>query len=119
MNQYRGRYRPVLVSAPSEEDEDLANQRALFATAVEGARDRDIALIEIVGSNVETVIGPACTGPAEEVRSQLSIANDRFSFVLIGKDGGVKLRSDDVVAADDLFALIDSMPMRQREIHQR
>jgi hypothetical protein len=37
----------------------------------------------------------------------------------IGKDGGVKLRSAEPVAAGDFFALIDTMPMRRREMRER
>jgi hypothetical protein len=36
--------------------------------------------------------------------------------VLIGKDGGVKLRNDYVVAPQKILDLIDGMPMRRAEI---
>lgn len=38
-----------------------------------------------------------------------------FAVVLIGKDGGIKQVWRDPVAPDDIFAVIDAMPMRQRE----
>jgi hypothetical protein len=38
-----------------------------------------------------------------------------FAVVLVGKDGGEKRRSNDVVAVEELFAQIDAMPMRQSE----
>ena len=41
-----------------------------------------------------------------------------FWIVLIGKDGGVKLRSDDA-GLDQIFDLIDSMPMRQAEMREQ
>ena len=39
--------------------------------------------------------------------------------MLIGKDGGVKLRQEEPISVADLFALIDSMPMRKQEMGQR
>jgi hypothetical protein len=36
--------------------------------------------------------------------------------LLIGKDGGVKLRSSEPVSVKDIFGLIDSMPMRRQEM---
>ena len=45
-----------------------------------------------------------------------SIKNERFSILLIGKDGGEKLRSHEIPDLDTLFALIDGMPMRPREM---
>lgn len=38
-----------------------------------------------------------------------------FAVILIGKDGGIKQVWRDPVAPDDIFAVIDAMPMRQRE----
>ena len=37
-------------------------------------------------------------------------------LILIGKDGGVKLKDDFVVKPERIFDLIDSMPMRRAEI---
>jgi hypothetical protein len=36
--------------------------------------------------------------------------------VLVGKDGTVKLKRQGPTALADIFGLIDSMPMRQREM---
>lgn len=41
-----------------------------------------------------------------------------FTFILVGRDGGEKLRSGEVVSAEKLFALIDAMPMRKNEIER-
>ena len=40
-------------------------------------------------------------------------------MVLIGKDGGEKLRSHEIVSPETLCRLIDSMPMRQEEMRER
>jgi hypothetical protein len=37
-------------------------------------------------------------------------------IVLIGLDGGVKLRQNEFLGCEDLFAIIDGMPMRRREL---
>jgi hypothetical protein len=36
----------------------------------------------------------------------------------VGKDGTVKLSKNSIVPMDDIYALIDKMPMRQREIQR-
>jgi len=41
------------------------------------------------------------------------------SYVLIGKDGGVKRRWSGQVGLGDLFQTIDAMPMRRYEIRQK
>jgi hypothetical protein len=39
-----------------------------------------------------------------------------YTFILSGKDGGEKYRSDTLVSTQELFAVIDAMPMRKREM---
>jgi len=40
-------------------------------------------------------------------------------IILIGKDGGVKLRKTYIVEANEVFDLIDLMPMRRSEMKNR
>lgn len=42
-----------------------------------------------------------------------------FEMVLIGKDGGVKARTNDLNALKDFLALIDTMPMRRAEMRSQ
>lgn len=39
-----------------------------------------------------------------------------FMVVLVGKDGGEKFRSTKPVSTDQLFGIIDQMPMRKQEM---
>jgi len=56
---------------------------------------------------------------AESMRSQFDIRPGQFTVILIGKDGEEKLRSMGQVSMEELFSLIDAMPMRQSEIRER
>ncbi len=42
-----------------------------------------------------------------------------FEVVLIGKDGGVKARTNDPSSLEDFLALIDTMPMRRAEMRSQ
>ncbi len=54
---------------------------------------------------------------ARRARPELRVPSQAsFEVLLVGKDGGVKLRSDKPVAASEIAALIDTMPMRQQEM---
>ena len=46
---------------------------------------------------------------------QLSVPNTDFNLVLLGKDGGVKLLTSQP-SLESVMTLIDTMPMRQREL---
>lgn len=119
MEVYRQRFRPLLLSAPSDHDDRLRRQRELFAGLEDALRERDIVVVEAVGSVVATTGGPECTSDAQGLWARYGIDADRFSILLIGKDGGVKLRSGETVPARSLFALIDAMPMRRQEMRER
>ncbi len=43
----------------------------------------------------------------------------RFEVLLIGKDGGEKYRTNTMLEAKQLFALIDAMPMRKDEMKRK
>ena len=53
-----------------------------------------------------------------DLRRRLSVPADGFAFLLLGKDGGVKLRSATPVSFAELAAIVDAMPMRQDEMRR-
>jgi hypothetical protein len=87
-----------------------------FLEHPEALRDRDMAVFAVKGDDVRAVYGAEIGPTAETVRRQLDVPAGLFSVVLIGKDGKVKDRFDDVVDPAMLFAEVDAMPMRQAEM---
>ena len=54
-----------------------------------------------------------------DLRVEYLTGADEFAVVLIGRDGGEKLRRASPISAEELFATIDEMPMRRRELRDR
>ena len=82
--------------------------------------DRDLIVFEVPAN------GPARMGTtnldrqqADSLRNHFDLPSDTFSLILVGKDGGIKLKRSDQVDLTEIFGLIDSMPMRQREMRQK
>ena len=70
-----------------------------------------------MGLTEQDVIIKLITSESDKKRFELLMKNLKgFRFILIGKDGGIKLSSDKPVTLEQLFALIDSMPMRRYEV---
>jgi hypothetical protein len=82
--------------------------------------DRDLVVFEILESGTSRMnrsrIEPQ---KAASIRKQFGIEPDEFTVILVGKDGGIKLKRNDQVRLEEIFQLIDSMPMRQDEIRQK
>jgi hypothetical protein len=51
----------------------------------------------------------------DEMSQQFAVSSSEFQLLLLGKDGGVKLRSS-TASLEDIFSLIDTMPMRRSEM---
>jgi hypothetical protein len=56
---------------------------------------------------------------ARHERPELGVNSEAaFEVLLVGRDGEVKLRREKLVAASEIIALIDTMPMRQNEMRR-
>ncbi|KQO72582.1 hypothetical protein ASF22_12670 [Methylobacterium sp. Leaf87] len=103
---HRWKARVVVMSAPGPDDPHLLRQRALLAAVPDGVRDRDLVVLEAVGTTAE----------ARGLRARLSLPDASFRVVLVGKDGGTKLDAAAPLPAETLFSTIDAMPMRRDEM---
>jgi len=113
LNAYRWKNRLLMVFAPSKEDSG-------YLSLVEEMDDRDLLVFHLV-EDQEDRFSDALLDQniGDELRKRLSIDPGRFTFLLIGKDGGEKLRRTSSVDLSEIFSLIDVMPMRRREMQER
>lgn len=116
---YRWKKRPVIVFAPSDQDARLVRQKSIVGGNRTAFLDRDIVVIYVVGGTLSHDLGPGPGVNAGALRSKFRIGEAGFRVLLVGKDGGVKIDSPTPLAAADLFAEIDRMPMRRDEIRRR
>ena len=105
--QMKWERRVLIVAAPSAQDPALAEQRRILASWTAKGDERDLTIVEIVGDQVR---GAGDTAPALRRKFRLPAG---FTAILIGKDGGEKLRSATPFPAAALEATIDAMPMRR------
>jgi hypothetical protein len=114
---YQWENRLVLIFAPTSADASLQAQLATFSGRAGEVVDRDLILGYFPAAEDGSFGGePTAVSAGEALREELGIAPERFTVLLIGKDGGVKLRSATPLTADRIFGTIDSMPMRQQEM---
>ena len=91
--------------------------------------ERQLTIVEISQNSVQSVL-PSKSGNVKEdmtrarhhdyedaLRLRAECEND-FKFALIGKDTGVKKRWKNTLPQDELFQVIDAMPMRQFEMRK-
>ncbi len=114
---YRWQRRLLVASARNGEDRDLAALTDDVARTATEFEDRDLVLIMLLDDGISTS-GEITLAPGEvrALRKSLGLRGGSFAFRLIGKDGSIKLASKTWSSIDDVYALIDSMPMRRKEV---
>ena len=117
LSDYLWQRRPLLVFAPTEGDPRLVEtMRRIEATRCDFV-DRDMVLGRIIADGTSTLDGQVVdTSQAQRLQSKFGIGANSLSVALIGKDGGEKLRVNEVPDLQAVYAVIDGMPMRGREM---
>jgi hypothetical protein len=119
LEQLRDRSRPVLIFAPRPDDPRLEIQvRTLREHAAE-AHDRELVAIALPYNNPSPTAAQLSPTEAEEARRRFHVAPGDFAVILLGKDGGSKLRSDKPLSMEKLSGTVDAMPMRKDEVRER
>jgi len=106
IGEYRWTHRPVVVFADSPADPRYQEQIDEFLQDIPALMTRDVLVF-------------VDTDPAAKSALRKKLRPRGFMLVLIGKDGGVKLRKPLPWSVRELSRTIDKMPMRQREIEDR
>ena len=105
LTQYLWKRRVVL----SFSDAKSAPERILLLKQIEQYQcefdDRQMVHIDLIAGSSDHQL----------LSRQFSVPNKEFNLVLLGKDGDVKLLTSQPSLAN-LLTLIDTMPMRQREL---
>jgi hypothetical protein len=120
LNQYKWKNRLLFVFAPHNSHAVLIDLKNDLLARKDEILDRDLIIFEIFEN------GPSYIGKnridnhmAEHIRQKFDPGSGQLTVVLVGKDGGVKMRRNGPVQLDEIFSLIDAMPMRREEMRQK
>ena len=116
LEHYRWKNRILVVSARSRDDVKLAELQTELASTPEEFADRDMVLVTLLNYGTSMVGDRELTAAeAAATRDAVGIQTGSFALRLIGKDGSVKLATESPTPIKEIYALIDTMPMRKRE----
>ena len=119
---HRWQDRVVLLLTDDLQSPDIKEQLAVFRESPDGMRERKLVIYSISPAAWNKGLSPAVetrsTVPSK-IYQRFHSGAKPFQLILIGLDGGVKWRVNEVVSCEDLFALIDGMPMRRAEMRRK
>jgi hypothetical protein len=120
MSAFRDQKRPLILFAEDEGDPRLRRQLSALEATRARFDERDMALVVILSTGTSRADGTALTtADAERLRDAFGVDRSEFALRLVGKDGSVKWQGRDCVPMDDIYGLIDAMPMRREETRRR
>ncbi|WKK74749.1 DUF4174 domain-containing protein [Marivirga salinae] len=118
LDDFRWKNRLLIIYSANQKSSLLEEQLAKISYKKEGYLDRDLKVIILKNQKVEIWNSTKNHNlQFNKIIKELNIdENKTYQNLLIGKDGGVKLRSNSPISNEKLFKTIDAMPMRQREM---
>lgn len=116
LDKYKWKNRVLVLFAASDDDAAYERMKSALDDAQEDVDDRDLVLLEVVGNQcvVEGVV--AAEAACSTLRDRFGMSADKYGLMLLGKDGQIKLKGNESTSVHDVFGLIDTMPMRRREM---
>ena len=118
LGDYVWKQRPLLVFAPDDRDPRLAEMRSRIDSSRCDFVDRDMMLGVVVTEGTSTLDGQAIEADeSQQLAARYGVGANAFTVLLIGKDGGEKLRVQGVADLQSIYDLIDGMPMRSGEMN--
>ena len=98
--------RPIVIFANSDKDPNFISQMELLSEDLSALKERDIIVL-------------VDTKPSNSSSLRKRLRPHGFAFILIGKDGQVKLRKPSPWNIREIARVIDKMPLRQQEIARK
>ncbi len=126
LEEMRDCYRPLLIFAPDSSDALLTHQLAELSGHAAELKERNILVVINIADHQQLQKKELQTFPATQLgpdenrklRDRFKVSDNSFAVVLVGKDGGEKMRSLKLITVENLNQKIDAMPMRRAERKQ-
>ena len=114
---YQWQNRVLLVFGPTPDHYMVREQLALWQPEHIGFKERNLVVFRIYANKgLQPKGGQLNSSEVKSLRTKYQISNEKFWVILIGKDGGTKLSSSELLTVKELFMVIDRMPMRRQEM---
>jgi len=120
LQQYQWENRIIVVYSNETELDLLSKQLELLKKEPNKLSERKLMVIQAQKNQYKTIFPEDAEWVSSCLKDELNISRKtEFEVFLLGLDGGIKLRQQEIVQTEKLFSLIDGMPMRKAEIRRK
>ena len=108
--------RLVLILTDNTNNEKYLNQVQELKNEPDGIKERKIVVYHITPEKFKTGLSGEKWQKSETEYRRYKKTDSQPEIILLGLDGGVKLRAEEFLSTQKLFETIDAMPMRMQEM---
>jgi len=120
LQQYQWENRIIVVYSNETEVDLVSKQLKLLTKESNKLSERKLMVIQAHKNQYRTIFPENSEWVSSSLKDKLKISVEtEFEVFLLGLDGGIKLRQQEIVQTEKLFSLIDGMPMRKAEIRRK
>ncbi|MGD8880382.1 MAG: DUF4174 domain-containing protein [Desulfobacterales bacterium] len=120
LTQFQWKNRLLFLFAPDRKNPPFKDLQTEIIAQKTEVQDRDLVVFEVLERDPSRMnTAPIDPEGADALRDRFRVPPNTFSLILVGKDGGIKLKRHEKGNLREIFDLIDSMPMRQNEMRQK
>ena len=119
LDTYCWENRLILIVAENPEDGKMAEQLKLFQNEQEALTDRKLLIFKIHAGGCtvyNSSMKPIQNTENKDLFEEVGSSSTPFQILLIGLDGGIKMKRNRITDPSVFFAEIDTMPMRRNEM---
>lgn len=114
LGKHEGKDRVFIIA--SKKAEELNRQTKILQKDKDGLKKRKLKVYKVLPIKYSEGLENQNWINDQLFYEKVKRKKNDFEVILIGLDGGVKLRQTEMISLKKLFTLIDGMPMRRREI---
>jgi len=114
LDQHQWKERILIIT--SKDNNSLQQQLDSLRKDIEGLQERKLMIYQVTPEGYAKGIKKNNWTVTTDFYKEIKKEKKGFEVVLIGLDGGVKLRQTKLLTLEKLFTLIDGMPMRRQEL---
>jgi hypothetical protein len=119
LEKHRWEKRLVLILTNDGNDTKIQDQLKEFRANEFGMKERKLLVYQITPDEYKEGMEEGKWKKTKTVYEQYKMKDAQPEILLLGLDGGVKLRVAEFLSCKKLFAAIDVMPMRRQEINRK
>jgi hypothetical protein len=108
--------RLILILTDQADNENYLKQVEELKNHLDGVNERKILVYHITPESFKQGLMDEKWQKAETDYALYKKSDTQPEIILIGLDGGIKLRVNEFLSAQKLFATVDAMPMRRQEM---